>query len=244
MQSLIPLLTAIIALFFALTVMDQYLQRRRSYQLVWTVALFIWVLGSFSQFLWEAGVTQQAVYRTWYLAGAMLVPAYLGAGTLYLLTPRKVAHSFMALLLVCTLLAILFAMTAVLQKPLDELRPINPEGTPLKGGFLPFFPVVVLTILLNIYGTFTLVGGALWSAAVFARRRTMPHRVISNILIATGALTAALGGTLERLGMPEPHAVALLLGVLVIYVGFLRSQEVFQFYRIPFLGDRRALKTR
>jgi len=243
MNAFIPVLTAAIALFFALTVLDQYIQRRRPYQLLWSIALSLWFLGSLFQSLWEAGYTSDAVFRSWYLTGAMLVPAYLGTGTIYLLATRKVAHGVMAALLVCTVLAFLLVMTAVLQKPLDSLRPLDPQGEALTGrGFFPFFPIVTLNILLNTYGTLTLVGGALWSAIVFARRRTMPYRVVSNILIAIGALAAATGGVLGRFGIPAPHAVALLIGIVIIYIGFLRSQEVFQFYRFPFLGSHNALK--
>ena len=63
----------------------------------------------------------------------------------------------------------------------------------------------------------------------------MPHRVVSNILIAVGALLPALGGTLERLGVSSTIARPSLelLGIIIILIGFLRSREVFGFYRFP-----------
>ena len=78
------------------------------------------------------------------------------------------------------------------------------------------------------------MGGALYSAWVFWRRRLFPHRVVSNILIAVGALLPALSGTLARLGNPDYLYVAEFLGVVVISIGFLRSREVFGLYRLPF----------
>ena len=63
---------------------------------------------------------------------------------------------------------------------------------------------------------------------VFARKRILPYRVVSNVLIAVGALLSAAGGTLDRLGLPQPHALAILLGVVIIYIGFLRSRETFE----------------
>ena len=43
---------------------------------------------------------------------------------------------------------------------------------------------IALTILLNIYGTIWLIGGAIWSAYLFARKQVLPHRVVGSILIA------------------------------------------------------------
>ena len=233
MASAIPLATALISLGFGLTILEQYRQRRKPYQLIWSMGLLLWFIGSLMQFLHKVVGPQGGVLRLWYGSGAMLVPAYLGTGTLYLLAPRKIAHTFMGILLILTILGLLLVVTATLKKPLSDL-----EGEALTGrGFFPG-GVVGLTISLNTYGTIALVGGALWSAWSFWRRRVMPHRVMSNVLIAVGAIAAGLGGLLDRMGTPEPHAVALLIGIVVIYGGFLLSREVFATSPLPFL--RRA----
>ena len=39
----------------------------------------------------------------------------------------------------------------------------------------------------NVYGTVTLVGRALCSTWIFWRKRILPYRVQSNVLIAVGA---------------------------------------------------------
>ena len=57
----------------------------------------------------------------------------------------------------------------------------------------------IMTPFLNIFGTLALVGGALYSAWFFWRHKTMKHRVLSNILIAVGAILPAAGGTNMRL---------------------------------------------
>ena len=64
----------------------------------------------------------------------------------------------------------------------------------------------------------------------------MPHRVISNILIAVGAVLPAFGGTLMRFGgaLTAFYLLAL-LGVIIISVGFLRSREISGFYRVPLM---------
>ena len=63
----------------------------------------------------------------------------------------------------------------------------------------------------------------------------MPHRVVSNVLIVTGAMLPALGGTMARMGQPQFLYILELLGVIIIFLGFLRSREVFGLYRVPLI---------
>jgi hypothetical protein len=225
MALVLSLITSLISLVFALTVLAQYMARRRPYQLVWSVGLFLYFAGTGVWFLREALGINQWILRAWYFTGAMLVPAYLGTGTLYLLAPRRAAHTAMGILLVATVAAGILAFVSPLQRPVAELA----ASDHLTGvGFFPPY-VFILTIVLNTYGTIALVGGALWSAALFLWRRAMPRRALSNVLIAVGALFSAAGGALARLDIPQPHLIALLIGIIVIYLGFLLSREVFEF---------------
>ncbi len=94
-----------------------------------------------------------------------------------------------------------------------------------------------MTPFFNTFGTVALLGGAIYSAWVYWRRRFMPHRALSNALIAVGAMLPALGGTLSRFGLSSAtaHALLVVLGVIIIFIGFLRSREVFGFYRFPLI---------
>src|SRR5439155_531976 len=80
--------------------------------------------------------------------------------------------------------------------------------------------MVLLTILLNIYGTVTLVGGAAWSAWLFWRKRVLANRMAGNILIAIGALLPASAGTLISLGLGDWLYVSELLGAGLMFLGF------------------------
>ncbi len=79
----------------------------------------------------------------------------------------------------------------------------------------------VLTPFFNTYGLVTLVGGAIYSAWIFFRKRIMPNRVIGNVLIATGSLMPALGGLLSRFGLAGYLYVGELLGAVLIFAGFI-----------------------
>jgi vacuolar-type H+-ATPase subunit I/STV1 len=80
--------------------------------------------------------------------------------------------------------------------------------------------IVALTIILNIYGTITLVGGALYSAWLFWRKKILLNRMLGNILIATGALMPAMAGTFLRLGLVDWLYLSELMGVVLMYAGF------------------------
>ncbi len=239
----IPLATSLVSLLFAVTVLDQYLERRRMSQLVWTVGLLLYAVASLLQALWGMGVHGEAVFRLWYLTGAMLVAAYLGMGSLYLHVPRKVAHGVFVGLLVLTVVSAALALSVSLQASVsllegEELASLVP-GTESER-YYPAY-VGIMTMLLNIAGSLALFGGAAYSAVVVVRRKAPSYRLVSNVLIALGAFLSAAGGTLERFDLPEPHNLALLAGVVLIYIGFLRSREVFEIYRVPFRrGNREA----
>ena len=227
MNFIVPLVSAIVSFVFAVAVLDQFFARRKPYQLIWTVGLFMYFIATGSVFWIEAYGLNETAYRLWYLFGAVLVAAYLGMGTLYLLVRRRVVHLAMMLLLIASFYAVFRVFTATID--LSTLRELSGEAMP-QG-------VRLMTPFFNIFGTVALVGGALYSAWVFWKHRLMRHRVLSNILIALGAILSASGGTLVRFGVSSStaHAIFILLGVVIIFIGFLRNREVFGLPRFPLI---------
>lgn len=227
-----PLISSIISFIFAVAVLDQFLARRKSYQLIWAIGLFMYFISTGTEFWTEAWGLNETVYRLWYLFGAIFVAAYLGMGTLYLLVPRRTGHIIMTILLVVSIYAAFRVFSASLD--LSTLQHLSGRAMP-QG-------IRLMTPFLNTFGTVALVGGAIYSAWVFWRRRFMPHRMVSNILIAVGAILPALGGTSMRLGGGLQLFYLLeLLGIIIIFIGFLRSREVFGLYRFPLVhGFRKA----
>jgi glucan phosphoethanolaminetransferase (alkaline phosphatase superfamily) len=234
MSIVLPLAATIVSLIFAATVLDQYFARRKAFQFVWAIGLFMFALSSGSAFWIEAWGLNETAYQLWYLFGAVLVAAYLGMGTLYLLVWRSIAHIIMAILLVASFYAAFQVFTATI---LDLGALLGLSGEAMPGD------VRLLTPFFNIFGTIALVGGAAYSAWVFWRRRAMPHRVVSNILILVGAMLPAMGGTLSRFDVSSAaaHGLLILLGVTIIFIGFLRGREVFGFYRFPFIHGLRKV---
>jgi hypothetical protein len=88
-------------------------------------------------------------------------------------------------------------------------------------GILPLgSPVRLTTPFFNIYGLITLVGGAIYSAYLFWRKRVMPNRVVGNVLIAAGALLIGFASTLTRLGYGEYLYLGELLSAILMFIGF------------------------
>lgn len=235
MNVVVPLLSSLVSLAFALAVLDQYLARRKPYQLIWSVGLFMYFIATGCEFLIGALDFNSVVYRLWYLFGAVFVAAYLGLGSVFLLAPRRVATVILIILLLASALAAYRTATA----PVDPAPMVErlAAGETLSGDGFPtgLSGPRLLTPFFNTFGAVALVGGAAYSAWVFWRRRIMPHRVASNVLIALGAMLPLLGGVFARLGQPDFLYILELVGIVVIFLGFLRSRDVFGLYRFPFI---------
>ena len=83
--------------------------------------------------------------------------------------------------------------------------------------------VRLTTPFFNVYGLITLVGGALWSAWLFLRKRVLPNRVIGNVLIAAGALSIGFASTLTRMGYGQLLYLGELIAAILMYVGFVMA---------------------
>ncbi len=86
--------------------------------------------------------------------------------------------------------------------------------------------IIAFTIILNIYGTLTLVGGAIYSAIIFFRKRVLVNRMIGNVLIAIGALAPAMAGSFVKMGLVDGLYLSELVGVVLMYIGFIQSTTV------------------
>ena len=221
MNIALSIATTAISLVFASVVGSQYVSRLRPHQLVWSIALLIFGIGAFCQFLAEDAGWTPTLYRMWYYTGAMLAAAYLGQGTVYLMAPRRFAHVTLVILIALSSAGL--SLVAVL--PVDLERAVTPNG--VTGNGLPTL-LLLLLIPLNTYGTVALVGGGLWSVVRTRRDRASWRRAAGPLLIAVGGLTVALGGTANRLGVPGLLYLTEMLGVGLIFGGYLLTMAATQ----------------
>ncbi len=333
---ILPLASSVLSFVFAGLVFDQWLRRRRAYQLVWSVGLLWYGISAGTEFLGSALGWNEPLYRTWYLIGAFGVAAYLGLGTVFLLNRTRfgyfVAFSLFAggLFSVLSALArlrelaaagatvtmgeafavaapavavatagaiVLVVVTRVdrrLVAPVSAVilvaasvyvtwqaytvpvaapgYALDPETLVPIGTALPL-ELRILTPPFNIAGAFALVFGAVYSAYIFMPKRrllrvdtslpvighvgravavvvnffasipgaasafrngTLNSRVPATLLIALGGFIPGWTSGLNRFGITWAFFLGEFVGVLLIFLGFLVSIEVFSDFRLPF----------
>jgi len=317
----LPLGSSVLSFVFAAIVFDQWWQRRHAFQLVWAIGLLWYGISAGCEFLGSAFGWNEPLYRAWYLTGALFVAAYLGAGTVYLLSKtrfgyfvgvtffiggalalaatakypgsttagtvtfatallggiaviaataarrRLAAHIAMGVLLAGSLAGAYLILTAGLAAPGWA---VDPNTHVPVGAAFPGY-VRVLTPAFNVAGALCLVFGAVFSAYVYMPKRkvlrakvrtpvlaqvygaaavivnfvvSLPtatsalmrgklnSRVPATLLIAAGAFIPGVTSGLNRFGVTWSFFLGELVGVLLIFGGFLVSEEVFRNVRI------------
>src|SRR5437870_8335067 len=100
----LPAATALLALVFAVALFDQWRERRQGFQLIWAIGMLFYGVASGCEALGAASGWNEALYRTWYLTGAVWTAGWLGLGTTFLLGRTRFGYSFA----LCLFLAGLF----------------------------------------------------------------------------------------------------------------------------------------
>lgn len=219
----ISFLSTIISFAFAAAVFNRYRYKQGNHLLFWGIGLVLYGVGTLTEVVLGFTFSGLAL-RLWYLCGAMLTAAFLGQGTVFLLIRRRgVAPAMAGVLVVVALLALGLMLAAPLTPQAAAYNPALPVSAQYKDILTRGGATILLTILLNIYGTITLVGGALYSAYLFWRKKVLANRMLGNILIAAGALMPASAGTFIRAGMVDWLYVSEFIGVVLMYVGFTQA---------------------
>jgi hypothetical protein len=217
----LPYLTSATALVLTIFILIRYQRKGGMHLLLWSFGMFLYFISTFCEILLSFHFSEVAI-KVWYIAGAMLVAAWLGQGTVHLLVRKgKVAMTLTIILAAVSLLAILLVMFSPLtgaQAGYDITHPASEQYKAImtRGG-----AIILLTILLNLYGTITLVGGALYSAFLFWRKEVLINRMFGSILIAVGALSPAMGGSFLKAGLFDFLYLSELAGIIILFAGFL-----------------------
>ena len=226
----LPLLSSLTSFLFFGLVTTQWLQRRRSFQLVWAVGLLWYGISAGTELLGSALGWSEPLYRTWYLIGAFFVAAYLGMGTVYLLGRTRFGY-FLALVI---LLGGLFGLS---------IRGRYPDAGPLATSVIAFAVVAALAVALTTW----------------RKREWSAHVAMAVLALASvAAATLVLGARLEPPGWavdPATHvpvgdripgeirvlaapfniagAFALVVGALFSAYVFMPKRKVLRGRRLP-----------
>ncbi len=223
-----PIVNVIVTGLFAGVVLRQYIQRRRNYQLYWSIALVMAFLATLAYIGMLAATPTSSVglalFLVYYALGGTLMPSWLGLGSLALIKPRLADTCFRVLnvLSVVAFFAVCFGALNI-----DTQKLSTVAGTP-GTGVLRTGLWTVFTIVLNSLGIIAVAGVALYSGWKLLQERMhldlhfkisfiqfhiykqIPstqddfsktrtlHILWANVLIFVGAILDAVAGSLAR----------------------------------------------
>lgn len=252
-NNILPFVSTIIMFSFVVAVLYRYWRRRRPHLLVWGIGLAMFGAGSLAEAWLAVAWSSAMFFIWYVFGAALNAAWLGQGTVYLLVRRRGVAHGLMATLLAGSLVVGVLMLrqmptlnTAIFtpERSVSEQygsKVVGPgdkipagavvvettyrgETVQVRQGLLPLgAPVRLTTPFFNIYGLIALVGGAIYSAWLFWRKRVFPNRVIGNILIATGALLIGFASTLTRLGIGDYLYLGELLAAVLMFIGFLQA---------------------
>jgi hypothetical protein len=224
----LPALTTLISLGFAVQVLNQFRERGKTYQLAWGLALVFYAVGAFPEVMGSLSGWTELDFRIYYLFGAILLVPWLALGTAELLLRQATAQwarwayrAFVGLTTMAGLVAIFAAV----------LHPGFINGTHIPDNCAMYCPhehgyafgnvlAVIAAAVGNSVGTVVLAGGAAYSAYRTWRAGLPRNLTLGNLLILAGAIVVAAIASLTRLGYYELFYASQAVGVAIIFAGF------------------------
>ncbi len=217
----LPVFSTLVTFIFAAAVLARWRHKKPPHLLLWGIGLIFYGIGTFTEAV-MGFVFHPVLLKLWYLSGAMLTAAWLGQGTIYLLVRRRwIPHGLMVALSVASLLSFVLVFFSPVHEAAMTYDVRLPASLQYQDILIRSGLTIFLTIFLNIYGTVALVGGAIYSAFLFWRKRVLVNRMFGNLLIAGGALLPAMAGSMLKAGILDWLYLSELFGAILMYGGFL-----------------------
>jgi cytochrome c oxidase cbb3-type subunit 1 len=208
-DALLPVAAALLAALFALLLLRSFRSRPAGQKALWAAGFASFAVATTCEAIAQRTGWSPALFRSYYLAGGVLTVGFLGAGSAWLLLPRRGRDLLLGALAVATLAAVV----AVALAPVDaHLLAVTPSGHPPENRALAGH-AFLWAVAFNSLGTLTLVGGSLYS---IVRRR----RVSANVWIASGAVVVALATGMSRAGDYSLVYLGQLVGIGLMFSGF------------------------
>jgi hypothetical protein len=201
----------LVALAFTMLTFERWLARRQRHELAWSASLALFAVAAGTLAMGAQGGWNGATFRIFYLCGAVIDVPFLALGTVYLLAGPRLGDR--VAVGVCLVAA--FAAGVVAVAPFTHPLPAHR----LVQGSAVFGPAPrVLAGVCSGVGALVVFAGAVWSAWRQRRARSL----LSNGLIAAGTALLGASGLLNSvLDAMTAFAVTLLIGICVLFAGFL-----------------------
>jgi len=103
-MNIIPLFTSVISFVFVVSLLNQFIKRRKIHQVLWMVALLFYGISTLMELLMNPEIFgfNVILFSIFYVTASSLV-GLLGAGQLYLILKNKISHIFLLFVILFTL---------------------------------------------------------------------------------------------------------------------------------------------
>lgn len=208
----IPIATTLFSAFFFILLFLHWNNHRRStYVFWWMLGVLVYGAGTVTESIHTLYGYSPANFKAWYIFGAFLGGAPLAQGTVHLLMKRKTAN----------ILSTILTLSILISSVLVILSPLKPGSHPkLNGAILEWTFIRYITPFINMYAFAFLVGGAIYSAVIYARDKNFKSRFWGNVCIAIGGFLPAVGGSSAKAGHVEVLYVTEFIGLCFIFLGY------------------------
>jgi hypothetical protein len=215
----IPLMTTLVSAVFTVLLLWQYAHRKKRHQLIWTLALALYSLTAFMEYLANPDILGPSLsVIKFYYSGTGPMVGLLGAGVLYLLGSKRWSDIYLASVLILSAIVVVSTFSA--QIPSAEIQSAFNAGLPQGFGMIvEDLPMTarIPTMILNITGALFLIGGSLFS---YIRDRSRTY----NIPLFLGGILPSLGGaSLGFFNNPDIFFEFELAGTVLLFLGFILS---------------------
>lgn len=219
MVNYIPILTTIFAIYFFSKIFAHYRKKPKAiYLLWWTIGVATYGFGTLTESINAVAGWSPLNTKIWYIMGALLGGFPLAQGSVYLLMKKKLGHVLSAIWVAI----ILFASVCIIMSPIEIPPDFNYH---LTGKVLAWKWVRLFSPFINTYSLIFLVGGACFSAWKYSQLGKTHSRFLGNVFIAVGGLLPGIGGTFTRFGHVEVLYVTELLGLILMFTGYITMQK-------------------
>jgi hypothetical protein len=208
-DALLPLAAALLAFVFASRLALSWRRRPAAQKAFWAIGFALFGIAATAEAVAYRHGWSTGLFRLYYVAGGMLTVAWLGAGSAWLLLPKRARDVMLGALLVASVAA---AVSVVLAPVHADLLAAASSGRPPANHALGGH-AYLWAICLNSFGTVFLIGGSAWS---IIRRQ----RVRTNLWIGAGALVTALATGLSRADTYTLVYAGELIGIALMFCGF------------------------
>jgi len=212
----LPLAATVVAVFFTLRTASAARASKSTALELWSFALFQFAVASAALSWGVAFGWSPAIYRVFYLFGAVVNVVWLALGTIWLLAPRAIATVALAVVAIATGYAMYAVLTASFVATATHAFAVASIPAPSK--VMPG-SVRVLSRWYSIGGSLLVIGGLVWS---LVRRR---RHTVGLALLAGGVVVVGLAGEFARAGVVAAFSALLAAGIAVMYAGFARTQS-------------------